>query len=245
MSVLTSVPELSLVIPCYNEERNVPLIFARLDRCLDGRRDVEVVLVDNGSTDGSAAVLDAELARRADGPYRLVRVPVNQGYGHGILQGLAVAQGRLLAWTHADLQTDPADALRALERWSVGTGDRIVKGRRESRRVMEALFTFGMQVVAWLALGSRLDDINAQPKLFPREFHERFLRAGAPKDFALDLYLLHAARTHGWSILEVPVVFGKRQHGEAKGGGSWRTRIKLIRRTFAYIFELRRGLRAG
>ena len=70
------------------------------------------------------------------------------------------------------------------------------------------------------------------------------MRSGA-EDFSLDLYVLFLARRLGWQELEMPVHFGRRLHGEAKGGGTFRGKIKLVRRTLTYIFALRRDLRAG
>ncbi|CEF54255.1 glycosyltransferase family 2 protein [Acetobacter ghanensis] len=234
---------LSIVIPCYNEAGNIPLIFRRLRETLGTRQDVEIILVDNGSGDTSPAVFEQEMATHADPRFRVVRVPVNQGYGYGITQGLAAAQGDVLAWTHADMQTDPKDVLTAFDLYqSLPPALRIIKGKRRNRRLLEALFTFGMQCVASAALKVRLDDVNAQPKLFSRAFYERYIRHDAPKDFSLDLYLLYQARRNGYEIVTIPVDFSQRLHGEAKGGGSWKTRIKLIRRTFAYIFELRNAL---
>ena len=75
---------LSVVIPCYNEKENLPLLLERFSQVIT--EDITVVLVDNGSTDGSAEVFRALLPDR---PFaRLVMVEVNQGYGYGILQGL-------------------------------------------------------------------------------------------------------------------------------------------------------------
>lgn len=236
---------LSIAIPCYNEADNIPLIFRRLRETLGPRNDVEILLVDNGSRDTSAAVFAQEMATHTDTRFRVVSVPVNQGYGYGIIQGLEAAKGDILAWTHADMQTDPKDVLTAFDLYqTLPVGQRIIKGKRRNRRLLEALFTFGMQLVASAALKIRLDDVNAQPKLFSRVFYERYIRNTAPADFSLDLYLLYQARRNNFEIVTIPVDFAKRQHGEAKGGGSWKTRIKLIRRTFAYIFELRRTLRA-
>ena len=79
---------MSLVIPCYNEARNLPLLVARLRETFV-RDDIEAILVDNGSTDDSPAVLDALL--RSPSRIRSVRVEKNQGYGFGILAGLAAA----------------------------------------------------------------------------------------------------------------------------------------------------------
>lgn len=236
---------LSLVIPCYNEEGNIPLIFNRLRETLGTRQDVEIILVNNGSRDRSADIFASELERAADARFRLANVPVNQGYGYGLLKGLEAASGDVLSWTHADMQTDPGDVLKAYELWlNAGQEKLIVKGARRNRRLMESFFTFGMQMAAFYALGVWMDDINAQPKLFPRSFYESYLRRDPPHDFSLDLYLLYQAKINGYRVAVVPVHFGKRLHGEAKGGGSWRTRIKLIRRTFAYIFQMRCKLRS-
>ncbi|KTR03512.1 hypothetical protein NS365_18105 [Aureimonas ureilytica] len=233
--------KLSLVIPCYNEQGNIPIIVARLREILRNHQGVEVLLVDNGSRDETGARIAEETA--GDPTLRLVSVPVNKGYGYGIKAGLAQAQGDVLAWTHADMQTDPHDVLTAFDLFRAQKDDRIVvKGRRQNRRALETTFTFGMQLVASAALRTNLEDVNAQPKLFSRAFYGRYLASGAPDDFSLDLYMLYWARAEDYRILDVPVVFANRIHGEAKGGGSWRTRIKLIRRTFAYIFELRRTL---
>lgn len=232
---------LAIIIPCYNERDNIPLIISRLTEAIGGRDDVEVVLVDNGSTDGSDLVLANKL--ESDSPIRSVKVPKNRGYGYGILFGLASTDADILAWTHADMQTDPNDVLVGFDRLRQHTDTKvIVKGLRKNRRFLEAFFTFGMQVLAALALRVRLSDVNAQPKIFPRNFYENFIKEKAPQDFSLDLFLLYQAQVNDYSILEIPVVFAERVHGVAKGGGSWKTRIKLIRRTINYIFDLRKSL---
>lgn len=235
---------LAIIIPCYNERDNLPLIVSRLREAVGSRTDVEVVLVDNGSTDGSDNVLASLLA--GEDFIRSVKVPQNQGYGYGILYGLQATEAENLSWTHADMQTDPKDVLTAYDLLQAHAGqDVIVKGRRMNRKWLEAFFTFGMQIVASLALGVKLDDVNAQPKVFSRRFYQSFISTKAPYDFSLDLFLLYQAKMNGYKTLEVPVIFANRLHGEAKGGGSWKTRIKLIKRTFAYIFELRRALKSN
>jgi len=238
-------PELSVIIPCYNEENNVPELASRCAAAVKDRQDIEFVFVDNGSTDSTGAVLEAIL-RAGRFPARKVSVPVNQGYGWGILSGLRSAGGKVLAWTHADLQTDPADVVKAWEVYrSRPAGERVlVKGTRTHRRFMEKLLSLGMQITASLALNCRVSEINAQPKLFPREFAGSW--DNPPHDFSLDLYVLFMARKQGYRIVSIPVDFSVRRRGEAKGGSgsSWPVRLKLIRRSFCYIFELRARLTA-
>ena len=122
----------SLIIPCYNEADSLPLL---LDRCKEvtSLPDVEVILVDNGSTDNIPQVL-LDLVPNYPG-CRSVRVEKNQGYGFGILTGLRASKGDILGWTHADMQTDPRDVLRGLKLFEQNGNDIFVKGRRCGRPV--------------------------------------------------------------------------------------------------------------
>ncbi|SFM26487.1 glycosyltransferase family 2 protein [Rugamonas rubra] len=228
----------SLVIPCYNEAANLPLL---LERCAPlGRLDgVEVILVDNGSTDHSAQVLARLLPARPG--CRSVRVERNQGYGHGILAGLAAASGDILGWTHADLQTDPQDALRGLALFE-RHGDAIfVKGRRHGRPLADTVFTTGMSLFETLLLGAPLWDINAQPTLFPRRFFDNW--RAAPDDFSLDLYAYYQARRAGLAVHRFPVRFGRRSHGASHWNGDWAAKRKFIRRTVSYSLQLKAALK--
>jgi glycosyltransferase involved in cell wall biosynthesis len=91
----------SLIIPCYNEAKNIPLLLNRCREMIISKK-VEVILVDNGSTDNTAQVLK-ELLPKFPGCIS-IHVNVNQGYGFGILCGLRAATGAIIGWTHADSQ---------------------------------------------------------------------------------------------------------------------------------------------
>lgn len=238
-------PALSIVLPCYNEAQNLPLILGRLREIIGQRKDIEVILVNNGSKDNTAEVLARELANPALSFIQVADVPVNKGYGYGIMSGLRLAKGSFLAWTHADMQTDPGDVLLGFEeiRSAPDPNQAFVKGRRIHRNPFDAFFTFGMSVVASASLGCWLHDINAQPKIFPRRFYE--LLKAPPDDFSLDLYVLFLARKRGFTVLYLPVSFKQRRHGEAKGGGTLAGKWRLIRRTFAYVLKLRREIASG
>lgn len=233
---------LSIVVPCYNESKNIPRLVERFREVVGGRPSVEVVLVDNGSTDDSQTVFAAELAKPGNGFARVVRVPVNKGYGFGIVSGLRSSHGEFRGWTHADLQTDPNDLLVGFDNLISQPDSRtcFLRGRRVGRNPFDALFTAGMSVIASAVLGTWLHDINAQPKLFHRTFFDSLTRP--PDDFSLDLYVLYEAKRRGLTVLTLPVHFGKRAAGEAKGGGTLRGKVRLVRRTFRYILGLRREL---
>jgi glycosyltransferase involved in cell wall biosynthesis len=234
------MPVLSIVIPCYNEAENIPLLIKSIDG--NYKPDTEIILVDNGSTDDTPAVLLKELKAVSNASIRFVRVENNIGYGHGIMAGVHEARGEIIAWTHADMQTDPADVIAAYKNYInvEGFEDSILKGKRIGRNPLDAFFTFGMGVLSSLLMSVKLSDINGQPKMFHRSFLEKI--TNAPDDFSLDLYFLYQARVNGYEILEEPVHYGKRLHGEAKGGGSLIGKWKLIKRTWTYMNELKKKL---
>lgn len=235
---------LSVVLPCYNEADNLQALCERLDRLAEAVTDLEIILVDNGSTDATAAIFADLLAANGREKFRVVTVEKNIGYGFGILTGLRAAKGEILAVTHADRQTDPMDVVKALDLYGQANDPyTMVKGFRKNRKLTEAFFSWGMGMLATLVLGIRLTEINAQPKLFSRKFFEE-IQLNAPNDFALDLYFLFQARKRG-RVVEFPVFFAKRVAGEAKGGSgsSWKTRWKLVKRCGSYIFDLRDKLK--
>lgn len=235
---------LSVVLPCYNEKENLKALFERLDVLNSSGENLEIILVNNGSTDGSETVFEEELNKRDGSIFKVHKVERNIGYGFGILSGLRSAQGDVLAITHADRQTDPMDVLKALEIFKgKHNAMLLVKGFRKNRKITEAIFSYGMGIFASAVLGTRLTEVNAQPKLFSKQFFDA-VEKGAPHDFSLDLYLLYHAKRKG-NIADFPVYFAKRVAGEAKGGSgsTWKVRWKLIKRSFNYIFELRGRMR--
>lgn len=229
--------KLSLIIPCYNEADNLPLL---LDRCSTLRDDgnIEVILVDNGSTDNTAEILKKLLPRYSH--CRTIRLPVNRGYGFGILSGLKSAQGEILAWTHADMQTDPSDILRGFEIFQLHGKHIYVKGQRTKRPFADVVFTIGMSIFETCLLKTRLWDINAQPNIFSRQFFESW--QNPPHDFSLDLYAYFTACNQGLSVHRFPVEFGKRAHGVSRWNVNWAAKKKFIRRTIDFSFELKERL---
>jgi glycosyltransferase involved in cell wall biosynthesis len=227
----------SLVIPCYNEAANLPLL---LERCneLAVRPDVEVVLVDNGSTDSTAEVLQNLLPKYPG--CRSIRVEKNQGYGFGIVSGLRSAEGQILGWTHADMQTDPQDVLRGLDLFEEHGDNIFVKGRRYGRPFMDVVFTVGMSMFETLLLAKPMWDINAQPTMFPRKFFDAW--SSTPDDFSLDLYAYYQAQTQGLKVCRFPVKFGERAHGVSHWNVNWAAKWKFIRRTIDFSLQLKKKI---
>lgn len=232
------MPELSIIVPCYNEAKNIPLILKRFSQVLQGY-SAELLLVNNGSRDNSSEVFRYELKNPAYRFARIVNIAKNIGYGHGIMTGLREAKGDVLCWTHADLQTDPADVIKAYKKFrEAGEGSRIfIKGRRVKRKFGEFFFTFGMSLLASVVLRKILFDINAQPKMFSRSFYKQM--QNPPNDFSLDLYGLYLAKHFNYKVHTVPVHFGERMYGKSKSAVDFKSRCRTIIRTVIYIFALR------
>lgn len=229
----------SLVIPCYNEAANLPLL---LERCKDlaVRPDVEVVLVDNGSTDSTTEVLENLLPKYPG--CRSILVEKNQGYGFGIVSGLKAANGEILGWTHADMQTDPQDALFGLEIFEKHGDEIFVKGRRYGRPFMDVVFTVGMSIFETVLLTQPMWDINAQPTMFSRNFFESW--TDPPDDFSLDLYAYYQAQRFGHKVYRFPVRFGERAHGVSHWNVNWAAKRKFIRRTVDFSLQLKKKISA-
>ncbi len=233
-----SIPRLSLVIPCYNEAASLPRLVARCAEVFADGID-EVLLVDNGSSDATPQVLPGLIARH---PFlRTLRVEVNQGYGFGILTGLRAARGRFLAWTHADLQTDPLDARTGVEVLLAlpDPDNGFAKGRRYGRPFRDRLFAWGMAAFESLILGHLLWDVHAQPSVFSRRFFESL--KDPPTDFSLDLFAYWHAVAGRLDVRRFPVLFGPRLSGTGHNE-TLAAKLRYSWRTVAYSLVLRQRL---
>ena len=230
--------EYSIVIPCYNEEDNLEILFNSIQPL--SNKNLQIILVDNGSTDNSSKILKILSQKIPIQNLKIISIKKNLGYGDGIIKGLNQADGDFLGWTHADLQTDINDIITGFKLIKDSLETTIIKGKRTNRGIFDNIFTTLMSIICTVILKKSFSDINAQPKIFRQSFYLQ-IRAGAPTDFSLDLYLLFMAKKLKYSIIDFPVFFNKRIHGEAKGGGSIKTKLKLSIRTFSYILDIYRN----
>lgn len=227
----------SLIIPCYNEAASIKQL---LERCqtITQNHNYEVILVDNGSTDNTPQILSLLLP---DFPgCRSIRIEQNQGYGYGILEGLKVANGEILGWTHADLQTDPKDALKGIHLFETSPDKNIfVKGKRFGRPLSDQLFTIGMSAFETILLRKGFWDINAQPTMFRAHFFQVWGN-NAPHDFSLDLFAYFMAKKMKLKVLRFPVEFSSRLHGISSWNINWAAKKKFISRTIEFSLNLRK-----
>ena len=225
--------KISIIIPCYNEEKNLPYLIDKLEILLSDNT-CEVILVNNGSKDNTESFIKGIQSKYNN--LRSINLKINKGYGYGILQGLKIAKGELVAWTHSDMQTNPMDILKGKKFFVKNNKKVFVKGIRNGRPLLDKFFTISMSIYSSILLRKVLWDINAQPTIFPRTFLDSWVNP--PNDFSLDLYAYYQAKKEGYFVYRFPVKFKKRLFGLSNWNINIFSKIKFIIRNIKYINKL-------
>ncbi|NOZ84926.1 MAG: glycosyltransferase family 2 protein [Deltaproteobacteria bacterium] len=213
-----STPDLSLVVPCYNEEESIESTATRLVRVFDRAKvDLELILVDNGSIDSTPNIIKSLMARGL--PVSEAHVPVNIGYGNGILKGLETARGRFVGFTCADEQVSAEDTLRVYKKAEANPFPVLAKVRRRfrkdgpRRKVISITYNIAANIL-FPGLGSI--DINGNPKIFPGRLLG--LLNLKSRDWFLDAEIVLKWRSMGLRIVEFDVQAKSRRAGKSKVG---------------------------
>ncbi len=229
-------PELSIVIPAYNEELRLPATLERVAAYLKNcGREAEVLVVDDGSKDRTAAV--AESFQHKIPALRVVSNGVNRGKGYSVRHGVQEARGRIVLFTDADLSApiEEADKLmEALEKYDLAIGSRAVDRSlitvHESRfrELAGIIFNKLVRIILWLPFV----DTQCGFKAFRRERCAIVFEQQTIERFGFDPELLYLARHHGLRAVEIPVRWG---HSPA-------TKVSMLRdslQMFLDVFRIR------
>jgi dolichyl-phosphate beta-glucosyltransferase len=246
-----SVPTLSLVIPAYNEARRLPRLLdalrhtAAADVERAGFRLLEAIVVDDGSTDTTAAALTAAAA---DTPVLrpLVYGAANRGKGHAVRSGAAVARGDYVLMTDVDLAAPLAEVAKLHE--AVRQGADVAIGSRAlsrtevdtpaHRRLMGGTFN----LVVRLATGLRLRDTQCGFKLLAAPWARAVLERQISEGYAFDVEVLMRARGTGLKVAEIPVEYHHDDDSRVPlVGASLRMAADVLR--LAWHLRVRRGAR--
>jgi glycosyltransferase involved in cell wall biosynthesis len=217
---------LSIIVPVYNEETTVRAVIERL-LAIDLPLAREILVINDGSTDGTRGVLDA-LPGAGHG-LRIVHAPVNGGKGRAIRTGFEQARGTIVAIQDADLELDPAELAVLVQPILAGESD-VVYGSR---------FLHGSQGAPWLSVAANrfltaLTNVLFGSRLTDMETCYKVMRSGIARDLELEANrfdiepeitgkLLRA----GHRIVERPVRFEPRSRAQGKKIG-WRDGLKAI-----------------
>jgi dolichol-phosphate mannosyltransferase len=211
-------PELSIIVPTFNEQANIPILVERLGRVLAGR-DWEVIFVDDNSPDGTAAVTRAIGA--ADNRVRCIRRIGRRGLAGACLEGMLASQARYVAVMDADLQHDEARLAAMLDALCANRADIVIASRYVDGGTWDGLSPLRAKVSRWsnrvtqLLLGIELTDPMSGFFMIRRDAFEPLAPSLSSQGFKILLDLLATARG-SLSTLELPSVFRERQHGTSK-----------------------------
>ena len=226
------IPDLSIVIPIRNESANIPQLYDELTRTLEAfGRAYEVILVDDGSTDDSFAVLAALQAR--DPRLRVIRFRRNFGQTAAFAAGFAHARGRLVITSDGDLQNDPADIPTMVAKLDEGYD--IVCGWRKDRKdpfLSRRVPSMAANRLISVATGVHLHDYGCSLKVFRAEVVKPLKLYGE-----MHRFLPAMASEMGVRIAEVVVNHRPRQHGRSHYGISRTVRVMLDLITVKFLLS--------
>jgi len=235
MSGVAPSVEISAVMPAYNEEANLEQSVSRMAEALvASARGFEIIVVDDGSQDGTAALL--ERLKGAHPHLRVVRHPVNRGYGAALRSGFDAARFGWIFVMDADNQFDPADVESLL---ACAADADIVAGYRKHRRdpLLRRLNAWAFFTMVRLLFGRLVRDVNCAFKLIRRDLVARM--ALHSEGALINTEMLVLARQLHARVVEVPVRHYPRTAGK-QTGANVRVVIRAFRELLAYRAEMRK-----
>ena len=206
-------PELSAVVPVFNERENLVALVEELARHLaQTGRSFEIVLVDDGSTDGSSEVLDRLAGKRRG--LRVLHFARNEGQTAAFDAGFKAARGGIVITLDADLQNDPADIPRLIAALE-GGGHGAAVGYRVKRAdpLLRRLSSLIANAVRNLLSGEDIIDTGCSLKAFRRE-----ALSGVKLFTGMHRFLPTLLRMEGFTVVQVPVGHRPRRAGASKYG---------------------------
>jgi len=226
------IPELSAVIPAYNEQEVLPVSIAEAVEALEDIADRwELLVVDDGSRDRTAQIVE-EWSQR-DPRVKLLKQPHNMGYSKALIRGFMEAQYEFVCYTDADAQFDLHEVLDLYEQVD---GVEMVVGFRKKRRdpSIRLLTSAVYNVLQGMVLGVRVRDCNCALKLFRRDFLQSL-----PLDsdgFLIDAELFARTRKAGGRWREIGVTHRPREQG------STTVKVSTVTETLRELWALRRSI---
>jgi dolichol-phosphate mannosyltransferase len=211
-------PELSIIVPTFNERANVPILVQRLSRLLVGC-NWEVVFVDDNSPDGTAAAV--RTIGEADNRVRCIRRIGRRGLAGACLEGMLASQASYVAVIDADLQHDEHLLTAMLECLRAGRADLVAASRYLDGGSSAGLSKQRSRLSRWsnvlvrLLLGIELTDPMSGYFMIRRDIFEGLAPALSSQGFKILLDILATGRGN-LRVIELPFTFRERQHGESK-----------------------------
>tara|TARA_B100001057_G_C22844669_1_gene948492 strand:+ start:1053 stop:1769 length:717 start_codon:yes stop_codon:yes gene_type:complete len=226
----------SLIIPCYNEGKNLPILINKYKKFLINPKN-ELVLVNNGSVDDTEIIFK-KLTKFKN--IKTCRVKKNIGFGFGLKKGILASSGKIIIYSHADFEVNPNDVIKSIKLFEKNKYEKkiFIKGNRiqllkNHWTGTDIFFSYGYTVLSLILFRKKIYDIHAMPVLFSKKLLKNLNYF--PNEFSIDLALyVHAIKNY-YKIIRFPVNFNKkkRKYGE----GSSDNIIKLIQNSFVQFYH--------
>lgn len=231
----------SIIIPCYNERDNIASLIARI-RPLQSEYDLEYVLVENGSKDGSEEYFKKEVEGKFKN-IKIVYVDKNQGYGYGIQAGIQAATGFYIGWIHADLQMPPEELRKFFDVIETEKpGEKLfLKGIRTNRSMFDRFFTNSQAILNTCLFKMKLYDIGAIPVLFDRDLLKFFDIEDMPNDFSIELFIYEKAMENCYKIVRNKVKLLSREKGNSSWNHGFSSKIRQSKVIFKDSLKIKKG----
>jgi len=232
---------LSLILPCFNEEKNIAFLYKEFIEIPFNEISSELILVNNGSTDNTNEQIDNIIninkEKNNNILIRKIHLQKNDGYGGGIIAGLGVAQGDYIGWAHADLQSPLIDFFK-LYQLIKDSKNIFGKGKRTNNRGFDGIVSRFHEKLSSLILGFEMKEINAQPKIFSKDVI-KYLTNMPKKWTTLDTYAYYRCLNNKVTIVEMEVVFKNRIYGESKWKNNFLNFINHIIFNIFYLIKIK------
>jgi glycosyltransferase involved in cell wall biosynthesis len=206
---MDSQPDLSIIIPAYNEELRLPKTLDQIHEYLNSIGvSSEVIVVDDGSRDSTVQIVES---KSAEWPaLRVVKNPGNHGKGYSVRHGMLEARGKIVLFTDADLSAPIEEADKLLE--ALHTNDIAIGSRAMDRGLIEVHQPWTREAagimfntIVRVILGLNFDDTQCGFKAFHREKSQIIFQQQRIERFGFDPELLFLAKRNGLTVAEVPV----------------------------------------
>lgn len=239
-------PPLSVIVPAFNEARRLQTNLLPLLSYLQNYRPAtELIVVDDGSSDGTAQVAEKLFSQRPDVAARVLRSPVNHGKGHAVREGLLAAQAPIALFSDADLSTPISELPKIVEPIETGQYDLVLGSRALNRKLIGRRQPWRREqggkvfnAIVRLTTGLPFADTQCGFKAFQMEAVRPIIEQAQIDGFGFDVELLFLAQRAGLRILEVPV---KWNHHEG-------SKVHIVRdslRMFSEVVSLRTRVAHG
>lgn len=225
----------SLVIPCYNEGKNLPILIKKYKKFLINPSN-ELILVNNGSVDDTEKFFK-KLTKIKN--IKICRVKRNIGFGYGLKKGLLASSGKILIYSHADLEVNPNDIIKSIKLFEKNRHNKkiFIKGNRiklikNNWTYLDIFFSYGYTVLSLILFRKNIYDIHGMPVVFSKKLLKNVNYF--PNEFSIDLALYVHALKNNYKVIRFPVNFNKnkRKYGE----GSSDNLIKCIKNSLVQFY---------